>query len=117
MPGGINVTDIGLLHHLRFPGGPLILEIRARGVPAGGQWPRMIVELSDAKVADVEVNEREWRSYRVTVAPPPGSRPIRIRFPNDYINPATGEDRNLVVDKVSVIEEEIRFRLEAVEAG
>lgn len=117
VPGGINVTDIGLFHTLRFPGGPLMLEIMARGVPAGGQWPRMIVELSDHKVADIEVNERDWRTYRVSVAPPPGSRPVRIRFPNDYINPTTGEDRNLVVDKVSVIEEEILFRLEAVEAG
>jgi tetratricopeptide (TPR) repeat protein len=117
VPGGINVTDLGLLHHIRFPGGPLIVEIQARGVPAGGQWPRMIVELSDHKVADIEVNERDWRPYRVSVAPPPGSRSIRIRFPNDYINPTTGEDRNLVVDKLSVIEEEIRFRLEAVEAG
>jgi tetratricopeptide (TPR) repeat protein len=117
LPGGINVTDIGLFHNFRFPGGPLILEIEARGVPAGGQWPRMIVELSDHKVGDVEVNERDWRTYRVSVAPPPGTRPVRIRFPNDYINPTTGEDRNLIVDKVSVIEEEIQFRLEAIEAG
>jgi len=75
----------------------------------------MIVELAGQAMGELVVNDRSWRTYKLSVAPTPGAKPVRIIFPNDYINPATGEDRNLVVDKVGLIEEEIQFRLESSE--
>ncbi len=112
MPGGINVAEPGLAHRFRFPGGPVTLEVVARGTPAAGQWPRMIVEVGGVVVRELEVPDREWRTYTISVTAPPGLRMVRLRFPNDYVNPATGEDRNLVIDKVTVVEEEIQLRFE-----
>lgn len=113
VPGGINVGDPGLVHSFRFPGGPVTFEVVARGTPAAGQWPRMIVEVGGQPVRELEVPDREWRTYVIPTSASPGLRAVRLRFPNDYINPSTGEDRNLVVDKITMVEEEIRVRIEA----
>ncbi|MBN1424276.1 tetratricopeptide repeat protein [Candidatus Fermentibacteria bacterium] len=113
VPGGINVGDAGLTHGFRFPGGPVAFEVVARGTPAAGQWPKMIIEIAGQVVRELDVPDREWRTYTVSATVPPGLRIVRMKFPNDYVNQATGEDRNLVIDKVTLVEEEIRFRLEA----
>jgi tetratricopeptide (TPR) repeat protein len=112
VPGGINVGDAGLVHSFRFPGGPVTFEITARGTPAAGQWPRLIVEIGGEVVRELDVPDREWRTYSAAASPDPGLRAVRFRFPNDYVNPSKGEDRNLVIDRVAMVEEELQFRFE-----
>jgi hypothetical protein len=113
VPGGINIGDAGLGHSFRFPGGAASLEVVARGTPAAGQWPRLIVEVGGQTVRELDIPDREWRTYSISVPSLPGVRSVRFRFPNDYVNPSTGEDRNLVIDKVTMVEEEIQFRFES----
>ncbi len=113
VPQGINVTEQGIMHEFRFPGGAVRLEIVARGTPAAGQWPKMILDLGGHRVKEFTVSDRQWRTYTVSVTSSPGLRSVRLRFPNDYVNRATGEDRNLIIDKVDLVEEEIKIHLEA----
>jgi len=113
VPGGINITEQGVSHNFRFPGGPVRFEIVARGTPAGGQWPRMIFEMGGREIQELVVDDRSWKTYIVSLSAPPGLEPVRLRFPNDYVDSSSGEDRNLIIDRVDIVEEDIELRLEA----
>lgn len=80
------------------PGRDYELAVEARGTPARGEAPRLRIEASGRRLAEVPVGG-DWSTYRVRLAPGTAMTTIRLSFPNDFFDPA-GADRNLVVGTV-----------------
>ena len=48
------------------------------------------------------MSKRQFETYTYTSATPVLPSQIRLAFTNDYWNSKTGEDRNVMVDKISI---------------
>ena len=77
-------------------------EVRARGDLAAGAWPQMEIRIDQATVASIQVNSSTWGNFSTMVPVQAGTHDVAIAFVNNYYAPP--EDRNLYVDKVSMIE-------------
>jgi tetratricopeptide (TPR) repeat protein len=80
------------------PGRAYELLVEARGTAARGEAPRLRVEASGRRLAELPVG-RDWATYRVRLTPGTAMTTVRLSFPNDFFDPA-GADRNLVVGTV-----------------
>ena len=77
-------------------------DIRARGDLAAGVWPVMEVRIDQTTVASIQVNSSTWSTFSTTVPVQAGTHDVAIAFVNNYYAPP--EDRNLYVDRVSIIQ-------------
>ena len=84
-----------------FAGGAAELIVSASGTYAGGEWPNMTVTINGAQVYQTTVESDSWTDYTVAFDAPAGTAEVRVNFTNDYYNPP--EDRNLLLDKVTVV--------------
>ncbi|MBM4094432.1 MAG: hypothetical protein FJ276_34275, partial [Planctomycetes bacterium] len=75
------------------------MELVASGSPAAGVYPLVEVVLDDRTIGRVQLTSGGWRSYFVEVALPAGKHNLRLVFVND-LN-VGGEDRNVMLDKVT----------------
>jgi endoglucanase len=73
------------------------LVVTARGSPASGVWPHMVVSVGSTTVGAVSVTSSTWATYSFPVAAG-ASGAIRVTFDNDAVT--STEDRNLFVDKI-----------------
>jgi hypothetical protein len=75
------------------------MELVALGTPAAGVYPLVEVGIDGKKVGQVQLASGASRSYFLDVQLPAGNHDLRLSFVNDYS--ANGEDRNLMLDKVT----------------
>ncbi|MEW5946809.1 MAG: carbohydrate-binding domain-containing protein [bacterium] len=80
--------------------GDVTVSVHARGTPAAGSDPVMVVRLDDAFVGSAPVGNRwEWYSFDASVAT--GAHLLEIFFPNDaWFGGA--DDRNLFVRQIRI---------------
>jgi endo-1,3-1,4-beta-glycanase ExoK len=102
--GGWNIWSNGSLSTPHaFKGGSITLRILAAGQQAAGIWPHMIVRVGNQPVGDTTVNTAAFASYSFTATiASPGTQTLSISFDNDFF--ANGEDRNLLVDAITIDE-------------
>ncbi len=84
----------------RFPQGTSQLTVTARGEQGGGAWPNMTVTINGSEVYSTTVSSAAWLDYTFSVSSVSGHAEVRVNFTNDYY--VNGNDRNLIVDKVTV---------------
>jgi endoglucanase len=83
-----------------FVAGPTHITVSASGQPAAGVWPHMVVSVDGMQIGQATVSASSWASFSFPYAATAGSHEIKVSYDNDYN--ANGQDRNLLVDKVSV---------------
>jgi len=86
---------------ISIPKGSAILRIRAKGQPAGGVWPYMIVELGGEGIDEMFVDTADWKEYDFKVDTEGGAKILRVTFANDGGN--AKEDRNLFVGSAEIV--------------
>jgi len=99
--GGWNIWSNGYLatNHA-FAGGATIISVQASGTLAAGQWPHLVLSVGGAVVASATINTTSFSAYSFNATIPAGSKELRVAFDNDY--QANGQDRNLLIDKVTI---------------
>jgi len=83
--------------------------LQAKGSPAKGIWPHMVVRLDDEIIGEVYVTSEELRNYEFEKAIPPGNYHLRVSFLNDgggLDKSGRKEDRNLFVRKCLIVYED-----------
>jgi hypothetical protein len=99
--GGWNVWSNGYVQFDHsFPSGPSQFSVTARGEQGGGAWPNMTVTINGSLVYSTTVSSATWTDYTFDVSSVSGPAEVRVNFTNDYY--ANRQDRNLIVDKVTV---------------
>ena len=102
--GGWNIWSNGSLSATHtFLGGSTVVRVSASGTPAAGVWPHMVVRVGSQTVGDTSVSATSYAlsSFSTTIAAA-GAQTVSVTFDNDAI--INGEDRNLLVDAVSIDE-------------
>lgn len=74
--------------------------IRGKGTPCAGVYPRVEVSVDGQSCGSVTTEGETWETYQVTATVPQGEHDLRLAFVNDAHDPATGEDRNVHLDRV-----------------
>ncbi len=86
---------------LTFPqAGRCTFLVRARGTPCAGVYPRVELSLDGRHCGSVTTEGDAWDTYQVTAPVPQGEHTLGLAFVNDAHDPATGEDRNVHLDRV-----------------
>lgn len=83
------------------PAGKAVLKIRAKGQPADGVYPYMIVELDGKEIGGAFVDSADWKEYEFKTDSEGGVRVISVTFTNDAYSEKG--DRNLFIDGAEVI--------------
>jgi tetratricopeptide (TPR) repeat protein len=78
------------------------INIRAKGEPAGGVAPYMIVELDGEVIGESYVKGPDWKDYSFSASSGGGLRVLSVTFANDGGNGK--EDRNLYVGDAEVLQ-------------
>jgi hypothetical protein len=100
-PGGWNIWSNGYIATTHdFTAGPSTVTVHAKGQPAAGVWPQMVVRVGGVQVGSAFVNSTAFAPYVFDYTASGGPREIKIEFVNDLYAPPA--DRNLLVDKASV---------------
>ena len=100
-PGGWNLWSNGYVAAMHnFQQGTNVLMVRARGTPAGGVWPHLVVSVNGTVVAQTTVSSSSFAPYWFGFSVPGGSAELHVAFDNDAI--VGSEDRNLIIDNVAV---------------
>lgn len=84
-----------------FQAKPTRISVNARGEEAYGVWPHMVVSVNGSPIGNVTVDTEWYSEYTFDFLPSAGPQQIRVSFDNDAYAPPDN-DRNLVVDKVTV---------------
>ena len=99
--GGWNLwTNGSVSTKSTFVAGPTHITVSAAGQVAANVWPHMVVTVDGAQIGQATVSSSGWTTYSYPYAATAGTHDIKVSFDNDYA--ANGQDRNLLVDKVSV---------------
>lgn len=101
--GGWNLWSDGYLatNH-PFAAVSTTITVQARGESAAGVAPHMVVSVGGVSIGSANVSATSYTAYNFTFTATAGTKEIRVTFDNDFYDTATGADRNLVVDKLSV---------------
>ena len=83
-----------------FVNGPTYINVSASGQVAANVWPHMVVSVDGVQIGQATVSSKSWTQFSFPYAATAGSHLIKVSFDNDYA--ANGQDRNLLVDKVTV---------------
>ncbi|QDG53156.1 DUF1592 domain-containing protein [Persicimonas caeni] len=80
------------------------IAVSASGTRAGADLPHMTVTINGDRVLDVDVDAQGGtpKTYHTETTLPSGSHTISVAFTNDFYDEASGNDRNLLVDSISV---------------
>ena len=90
---------------VEIPAGESVIMIWARGEPAYGIWPYMVVELDGEEIGERFVNSGESEKYNFKVKTNGGLRVLSVTFPNDGGEWEKGIDRNLYIGEARVIKD------------
>ena len=94
---------------IRVPPGDSTIVITARGEPAGGIFPYMVVELDGELIGEGFVDSPQWEEYsfKINLAEAEaGIKVLSIAYINDRER-SQGQDRNLFISKAEVIQAEV----------
>lgn len=87
---------------LSVPKGDAMIGIQAKGDPAGGVFPYMVIELDGKWIGETEVGP-EWKEYEFSVDTDGGIKVLSVTFTNDGQSADGSEDRNLYLGAARVI--------------
>jgi hypothetical protein len=115
LPDGLSVSPGGAWKEFVLGPGRFRLRVEARGMPAAGEWPVMSMEIDGTEKRRVTVSTNTWAEYSCSVGE--GGRRVRVglRFLNDHYDAVTGEDRNLIVSNIKLVEETTLLTLAPVD--
>lgn len=82
---------------IRIPPGKSIIKIQAKGSPADGIFPRMMVELDGRMIGEAYIKNNDWRSYEFKINTDGGIKVLSVSFLNDSSSKNGKEDRNLYI--------------------
>jgi hypothetical protein len=82
--------------------GHYVICVQAAGKPAVGIWPVMEVAVDGTRRGGVIVDAPFWRFYEMKCGLAAGFHDIRVSFKNDYFDPASGENRDLLLNRVII---------------
>ncbi len=85
------------------PEGNSTLVITAKGSPANGVLPYMIVELDGKEVGETFVESSEWKKYSFAIDTSGGLRVVSVTFANNGSNGDKTEDRNLYLGEAKIV--------------
>ena len=91
---------------LEAPAGRVTIIVQAKGSPADGIYPYMIVELDGEVIGETFVNNDEWKEYTFAVNTETGKKVLSITFCNDAQNIQKNEDRNLYIGEARIVKNE-----------
>ncbi|MDD5136696.1 MAG: carbohydrate-binding domain-containing protein [Candidatus Omnitrophica bacterium] len=83
-----------------FPKGDAQIEIEAKGNPAGGIYPYMLISLDGKKIGSAYVDSAEFKKYSFNADTEGGVKILGVTFTND--GGSKKEDRNLYVGNAQV---------------
>jgi hypothetical protein len=78
-------------------------EVTAKGDLALGVGPEMELMIDGETLDTVAVDTETFTTYTIDVEITEGSHTVSVGFYNDYYEPSAGEDRNLYVDKITLV--------------
>jgi len=87
--------------------GTYLISVTARGTQAFGGYPRMEVRVNGSVVETFEVSTESFSVYETVVELGKGKYTVAAAFVNDAYDAATGQDRNLIIAKISVYEVQV----------
>ncbi|MDD5681458.1 MAG: carbohydrate-binding domain-containing protein, partial [Candidatus Omnitrophica bacterium] len=82
---------------IRIPPGKSMIKIQAKGSPADGIFPRMMVELDGRMIGEAYIKNNDWRSYEFKINTDGGIKVLSVSFLNDSSSKNGKEDRNLYI--------------------
>jgi len=85
-----------------LPDGDAVIRVEAKGMPAGGVWPYMVVEVNGEEIGETFAGSADYREYAFKTHTTGGPRLIGASFLNDRFDAKRKEDRNLWVGTVKV---------------
>lgn len=89
-----------------LPAGEATITIQARGTPAYGVYPHMIVDVDGTEIGEADVDGPAYREYRFPVTGRGDIAVLTVRYPNDRRDQETGDDRNLFLGEAAVVRDE-----------
>ncbi|MFC1645700.1 carbohydrate-binding domain-containing protein [Candidatus Omnitrophota bacterium] len=89
---------------VNMPKGNTEISIEARGAPASGVYPYMIVELDGEEIGETVVDSGDWRQYSFVVNTNGGIKVLSVTYANDERR--NNEDRNLFIGDTRIVENE-----------
>ncbi len=101
--GGNLYWNAGCQASVKLLRGRVLFTIQARGTPAQGVWPHMVVMLDKEVIGETDVRSGEWEPYPFTKDVQTGEYTLWVYFTNDFsLEKDVGgkkirEDRNLFV--------------------
>ncbi len=105
MTDGLSVSPAGAWTEFVLGPGRWRVVVEARGMPAGGDWPIMSIEVDGSPNCQATVATSSWHGYSCPVGEGPGRVRVNVKFLNDYYDAVTGEDRNVVVSAINLVQE------------
>lgn len=76
------------------------LTVNAKGTPAGGVSPHMVVSLDGASIGSTSVSATAWTGYSFPFTATAGAHELRVAFDNDAV--MGSEDRNLFLQSLTL---------------
>ncbi|MFA6142160.1 MAG: carbohydrate-binding domain-containing protein [Candidatus Omnitrophota bacterium] len=86
-----------------MPRGKSTIKIQAKGSPADGIFPYMMVELDGRIVGKAYIRNTDWVDYKFTVNTDGGIKVLGVTYVNDSTDPVKAEDRNLYIGRAEAI--------------
>lgn len=87
---------------LDLPEEDLVVRIQARGEPAGGLWPYMVVRLDDSVIAGTWVESLSWQDHFFEISGTGGTVRLSVEYVNDGSSGPPHQDRNLFLGELAV---------------
>lgn len=85
------------------PEGQATLAIQAKGSPADGIYPYMVVEIDGEEVGGAFINNEEWKEYGFPLETSAGVKVLSITYCNDGADDKKNEDRNLFIGEARIV--------------
>jgi tetratricopeptide (TPR) repeat protein len=98
-----NGTIFGVLE---APGGEETITIQAKGSPAEGIYPYMVVAVDGDEISEALIASQDWKDYSFKVKTDAGPKVLSVIFLNDGGNPNANEDRNLYIGQARITKNE-----------
>lgn len=96
-------TNGGVRLQPTFPiDGDYVIRVVARGQEAGPDLPRLAIQVDGVEVDAHEVPAAAFATYETVATIPAGAHFVDSMFTNDFFDEVLGQDRNLLIDSVTI---------------
>jgi hypothetical protein len=80
--------------------GTYTLALQARGTPACGEWPKLVVALDGRAFPPFAVEGKTWAFYELDAPLAPGPHRFTATFVDDFADEKTGENRDVFLNRL-----------------